>query len=139
MVPTPGSCLERVATAVADPLRTIVAHLAKGPTDYSGEAVLLADLVEADFPGYAPIEVRPDLVNAVEGDTYGFMSPVVLHFEAGNIVTPQAITHIYYTMSVDGVNGGLLSVVPFDNPQVLRAPGDSLEFECNIGGHDFPD
>lgn len=139
MDPTPGGALDLLSQQLADPLYKIVAHLAKGPIGAQDVPNTLSALVEADFPGYAPILVSPDLESAWEESNYGEMSPFRLHFEAGAIVTPQQVTHIYYTGQYGAGAVSLVSCVPFDAPVSFAAPGDSFEVDALVGNLEYPD
>lgn len=133
MTPTPGSPLDDLATQVADPLLQIVARLAKAPIGQQGAPLSLATLVECDFPGYAPVPIVTNLELAYDAPDYGEMTPVVAHFETGAIVTPQRITHIYYTKTYNGANAGFLSGVAFNTPLIADTPGQGFDFEVRLG------
>lgn len=131
--PFPGGELEALAEALADPLYEIVAHLAQGPIGQQTQPVDLATLVECTFPGYAAIPLVNTLDKAWEQDGYGEMSPIKLEFTAGAIVTPQRVTHVYYTHRYNGQAWSLLSAVAFDHPITVALPGDIVALECAVG------
>lgn len=135
MLPTPGGQLEAVSTALADPLFVIVARLAKGPTANQDDPIVLADLIEADFPGYAPVTLTADLSDPVDLDGFGEMTPQQIDFTVGAIVTSQRITHIYYTKTYNGAGTSLVSAVAFDVPIIVDRPGQELNFLAAVGGY----
>ena len=132
MEPIPGGNLEALVDALGDPLFQIVAHLAKGPIGQQAAPVSLATLVEADFPGYAPITLVADLENATEQEGYGELSPQRLEWTAGLVVVPQRITHVYYTYKYGDNAHSLQSVVAFDNPLTIDTPGQIINLEATV-------
>lgn len=139
LVPTPGGVLEEVYQKMTDPNFVMVARLAKGPRDQSDQTVDLATLVEADFPGYLPITLTPDLEDAFDDVHYGELSPFRLSFVAGAIVTPQLITHVYVTKTYEGAGLSLVQAVPFVNPLIVDTEGQEIEFDLTVGAVDIPD
>jgi hypothetical protein len=134
MIPTPGQPLDVANNALLDPTVTIVACLAKGPIDVQDRAIVLADLVEADFPGYARIPIVPGLTDPIDEVEYFEFDPQPIEFITGAIVTPQVITHIYYLKLVSGANPELQSAVAFDEPIILSKPDTHLPFTVVING-----
>lgn len=132
MVPTPGDALDQLNLMVTDPLFLIVARLAKGPTGIDNDTFILSDMVEADFPGYAPIPLTANLSQAFEKAGYGELSPQALEWIVGAIVTPQTITHVYYTKTYNGGGQSLVAAVAFDNPISLTIPGQAVQFTATI-------
>jgi hypothetical protein len=139
MEPTPGGQLADVFEGLSDPLFTIVARLAKGPRGAPDATVVLADLVEADFVGYAPITLTADLENAWEEDGYGELSPQLLQFNVGAIEAAQQLTHLYFTKTYDGGDPSLVSVIPFNVPFFISEPDTTFELECTVAGVVSPD
>lgn len=133
MEPIPGGNLEALADALSDPLFEIVAHLAKGPIGQQSSPLALVNLVECDFPGYAPITLVSNLDTAWEEEGYGEMSSQRIEFIAGAVVVPQRVTHIYYTYKYADNAPSLQSVVAFDNPLTVSTPGQVLAFEATVG------
>lgn len=134
MVPTPGLELAEIDAMMADPLFQIVARLAKGPADSQDNAIALADLVECDFPGYAPIPLTLNLDEAVDEIGLGALSPQRIEWIAGTIVTAQYITHIYYTKTYNGAGVSLVSAIAFDNPIPVVVTSQQIAFEATVLG-----
>lgn len=134
MVPTPGGTLDELNQMVSDPLFQIVARLAKGPTGSNNDDFVLADMVEADFPGYAPIPLTASLANALDVEGLGELTPQHLQWITGAIVTPQTITHVYYTKTYNGGGLSLVAAVAFENPIYLDAADQSVDFMASIIG-----
>ena len=139
MEPTPGGPLEAILEGMLDEDFVMVARLAKGPIGQPDATVLLADLVEADFPGYAPVTLTADLDEAWEMEGYGELSPQVASFEVGALVTPQRLSHLYVTKTYEGLNPSLALVIPFTEPLVIREPNATIEFDIGIAGVVTPD
>lgn len=121
--PTPGELL--IAELVA-PNATIVARLAKAVNTPFEGPVGLANIVEADFVGYAPLEITDWEDVSVDGeDLVQVLSPE-LTFTAEAGVTPQQVVAVYVTCD-DGVNPPkLFSLDPLESPYIFSAPGDTL-------------
>lgn len=134
MIPTPGQPLAALSTALADATVQIVACLAKGPIDAQFSAIRLADLVEANFPGYARVPLVAGLADPIDEVEYAEFDPQTIEFVAGAIVSPQTITHIYYLKLINGVSPELLSAVAFDEPLIVNAPGQHFPFDVVIRG-----
>lgn len=134
MEPTPGGQLEAIYNEMADPALVMVARLAKGPLGESEESVDLTTLVEADFPGYAPVVLTPDLTDAWEEDGYGELSPQIVVFNVGTLVTAQLITHLYVTKTYNGAALSLVMAVPFAQPILVNQSDTTVEFDVGIAG-----
>lgn len=134
MEPIPGGQLADITTALADPLFQIVARLAKGPRDAQDKPMALATMEEADFPGYVPVVVTGDAVNQWEQEGYAEMGPQVIRFEAGNGITAQFITHLYYTKTYNGAEPSIVGGTAFDAPILIDRPGQVMEFDCTVAG-----
>lgn len=134
MNPAPGGILADLNTMLADQNFVMLAHLAKGPQNNLLDPVTLNELVECDFPGYAPVRMNRDLSNAFENEWMAEMSPQHLEFVVLAIAQPQMVTHIYYTKVYDGGAPLLISAVPFDTPINVYYPGQKVEFEAVIFG-----
>lgn len=80
-----------------NPTLQIVARLGINPIPLGEAPLALSDMVEASFPGYAPI-VNPTW-DLMEGFDLYFAEALsqILSFEAGLMVTPQVITSVYLT------------------------------------------
>jgi hypothetical protein len=139
MEPTPGGQLADIYEGMTDPLLSMVARLAKGPIGQPNQTIVLADLVEADFPGYAAVPLVADLENAFETDGYGELSPQRVIFNVGTLVTPQQLTHIYVTKTYDGGGLSLVMAVPFTTPILLQESDVTLDFDVGVAGVISPD
>jgi len=139
MEPTPGGPLEEVYNALIDPAFVMVARLAKGPIGQPDRTQLLADLVEADFPGYAPVTLTADLEEAWEGDEYGELSPQIVEFSVGTLVTRQLVTHFYVTKTWEGGDVSLVACVPCSEPFVVRESDSVIAFDVGIAAATVPD
>jgi len=87
---------------VADPLRTIVAHLAKNSLTAGQDEFALSALQECDFPGYAPIPLTTWHLDPSSDDAVARMVADQCQWVAGAIVTPQTATLVYITMAYNG-------------------------------------
>lgn len=139
MEPTPGGPLAAVLEGMLDPAFVMVARLAKGPIGVPELSLALGDLVEADFPGYAPVVLTADLEHAWEMDGYGELSPIIAQFVVGALVTPQRLTHVYVTKTYEGADPSLVVAVPFTQDYWVNTPNTTLEFDVSIGGVETPD
>ena len=139
MEPTPGGQLEALVLRLADPTVQIVARLAKAPIGVPEAQVVLADLVEADFPGYAAVPLVANLDDAIDEETYGELSPQVVGFDVGAIVTPQRLSHLYVTAKKGDGPVSLLTVISFTNPVNVWLAGQRLEFEIGLAAIETPD
>ncbi len=87
---------------LSDPGTTIVARLSKQPIAINGPPLTLADIVECDFPGYAPITVVGWGVEQNPNPIYAEAVSPNLVFVAGALVTPQDCCSLYLTISLGG-------------------------------------
>ena len=123
--PTPGELL--IAT-LTPPNATIIARLAKSVTAYGDDGINLNNIVECDFPGYAPIvlidweDVDPGSVDGVQ------VLSAVIQFQPLNLITPQAAVAFYLTISAGSPQEtGLYKIELFDNTFVFDADNVVLE------------
>ena len=88
-----------------------------------------ADLVEADFPGYAPISMDSLDEGDVNTPDLGEVISDQLYFTAGVIVTPQAIYATAVTRA--NANGGhdLLALNPLPEIVVVDTEKQSIPFQ----------
>ena len=111
---------------LADPANVIVAHLSKHAIALDGAPLEAGDIVECDFPGYAPqrisdVDVMQDEI-AAAGE--GVSQPIV--FVAGAIVTPQQAHALYLTV-VKGPEALIIwKVFPLLPPFNFDVPGRHL-------------
>lgn len=132
MEPTPGGLLEEINTLLTDPTVSIVARLAKSPRVTEPDAIALADLVECDFPGYTPFVYTPKLTGAQEDEFYAEMATYNVEFMSGVLVTPQFVTCLYVTESIDGQDPRLLGVALFDPPLLVNQSNQVLAFDGTL-------
>ncbi len=111
---------------VSDPLRAIVAHLAKNDmTDAAGQ-LDLSNLVECDFAGYAPQPITNIRMDAESTDEVAHAIADAVEFVAGPGVIAQRPTIVYFTEVYDGGTPGLLKWVPLDNVATINRPGQKI-------------
>jgi hypothetical protein len=134
VIPVPGQPLDDINNALADPLLTIVAHLATAPSFGSLDILQAGDLTEANFPGYAPVPVKPTLENAMDFPDFGQMDSFLCQFTTGAIVAPQTITCFYLTASYNNSAPVLRAIVFFPNPIVVYQANQVIEQNVNIEG-----
>jgi hypothetical protein len=132
-MPTLTGELAALMDWLSDPSRTIVAHLSKAPISFTTGQISLTDLVEADFPGYAPVTIDSWDPIDFEDDLYGEAVSGELQWQAGPIVTPQSIYVAYLTI-VEGSNPvKLLWPVVLPLPYVIGAQDETFAFMFRIG------
>lgn len=111
-----------------DPSRTIVAHLAKNAIADSIDSLALTDLVECDFPGYAPITLSEFTPEFIGDDAYGEANSQECAWTISNPTAMQGITCVYLTIT-DGLNThALLRAYPLFPPTTLAEDGDTFLF-----------
>ncbi|MBV9075160.1 MAG: hypothetical protein JOZ10_16160 [Acidobacteria bacterium] len=109
----------------SDPGLAITFHLFKNNPVPADADLLLTDLTEADFAGYAAITgvVFPGAV--INGDLHGeTLSPTQTWTTTGAGL-PQTIYGAYVTVTISGAPK-LLFVRRFATPQVLSLPGETV-------------
>lgn len=132
MEPLAGGPLAHLVETMADPLLEIVARLAKGPTSILDAPIALADLVECDFAGYAPIPLTATLNEAVDDPYYAEADSQSLQWVVGAISAVQPIVGLYYTSRYNGGAWGLVTAVPFDEPMQAYYQGQLIAFEASL-------
>jgi hypothetical protein len=111
-----------------DPNVNITAHLAVNDfTDRTTE-VGLADLVEADFPGYSQTRLESWTALPPYDDDIGEAQHPPAEFVAGELVDPQAVTVFYLTVQIGAETPRLLGICVFDTFELVVAAGQKLEF-----------
>lgn len=116
-----------------DPTLTIVAHLGKTTIDLdAGTPVLLNQIVECDFPGYAPI-VDPafDVFQHAEA-VHGEAVSDPLRWTAGAIVTAQAANCLFLTMQRGADAPKLFQVFPLATPWNFDLLGRSYAAQVRL-------
>lgn len=121
--PTPGDAL------IADLTQSggvIVAHLAKAVNADPDDVIALADLVECNFPGYAPVmitdfeDVEPDNQDLAD------VLSAAIQFTAAGLTTPQTAVAFYLTAHVGSDPAGFLSLEFFGDGFTFMVDGDQL-------------
>lgn len=139
MEPTPGLPLDQLNQALLEPTRTIVARLAKNPIVNSPDKLLLADIVECDFPGYTPFTYKPNLEGAQDTEFYGEMAPYRIDFVVGDIVAPQQVVAVYVTEHIEGQDPTLVDVALFNPPLQVYEKDQVLSFDGTLALLDIAD
>lgn len=116
--------LAELMTFLEDDSNVIVAHLAKNPIATDADVLTLADLVEADFPGYAPIPLANFDPQDYGDDTLGEALCGELNFEAGAIVQPQTVYAVYLTLKQGSAQEDLFWPVVLERPIEFINQGD---------------
>lgn len=138
MPPTPGGVCDRLNTMLSDPLFSIVARLAKAPSAANVDGVLLSELVECDFPGYAAVPLTPKIDDPVDEAHYGEIDSQRITFTVGAITVPQVITHLYVTKTYNGTGATLVMAVAFPEPIIVSRATQVLEWDINLAAIDEP-
>ena|ERR1041385_8944607 len=121
-----------LSTLLNDPTVSIVAHLGKTTIDLEQGNYVLSDIIECDFPGYAPVApVTFDafqLPDPIQGEAVS--QPI--RFTAGAIVTPQAATCAYITVQKQGEAAVLWQLFPLLNEWIFDFAGRSYAFALRV-------
>jgi len=91
-------------------------------------ATVLADLTEANFTGYADVDVTPNAAGE-NPDGWGQVDIPEAHFEATGAAIPNNVFGYYLT---DTTNLVLLAAGHFDVPVVFDETGDALNLVSNL-------
>lgn len=120
---TQGAALAGLMEAVSG---RIVAHLAKNATFTADAEIALADLIEADFPGYAAIRLPEPEIFITEIEEYAESYWPGAVWEAGPIVDAQLITGCYVTIDDDDGVPHLSKIVILDPPVYITEEGQKI-------------
>lgn len=115
---------------LSDPLRRIVAHLGTAVVAGLSDTPSIANMVEATFPGYAPVPLTEFTPDETSADDLATQIADACEFTAGDIVTPQTVTVLYVTMTYDGGDPVLLQMFPLDPALTFEKPGH--QFSRNV-------
>ncbi len=118
--------IETLQAFVDDPLRTIVAHLATNPIRSMSDNFILANLTEANFPGYAPVTIRHWTPDPTSEDDLAAQVADACEFTAEAIGTPQTVTMLYLSMIYDGGAPVLMAAFPLDPVLSFEQAGQRL-------------
>lgn len=102
-------------------------HLFVGAT-VPTPATVVADFVEADFDGYAAVDLVPTSP-AVNPDGWAQADIPTAHFEASGGTTPNTVTGFYLTDTTDAV---YLGGERFDNSFVFDETGDYFDLDTSL-------
>lgn len=127
-----------LSNTLADPTLTIVAHLGKTTIDLdAGAPILLNQLVESDFPGYAPI-VDPSFdVFQSDDENHGEAVSDPLRFTAGALTVPQAANVMYLTIQRGNDPAYLWQCFPLAQAWNFDVQGRSYAAQVRL--HSLPD
>ena len=115
-----------------DPLNIIIVHLAKNIISNDVDAVLLADFVECNFPGYTPQRVLNCIPFVSDDPTYGQAISPEIAFVADAIVVPQLITAVYVTFNRGSAATALMLVDIFASPQSVSENNQTFLYNLNF-------
>lgn len=104
-----------LAAWINDPLRTIVAHLAKNDMGDAVNDLNLTNLVECTFPGYAPFELDNLVMDPDSTLDGAHATSDAAQWISGAVVSAETPTIVYYTEVYNGATPHLLSWFPLDD------------------------
>lgn len=110
-----------------NPALKIVAHLAKNAIPLDSDAVLIDDLVEADFPGYETLLLEAPVVDVFDEVNYAEAFYQSREWIAGEIVTPQVIYAVYVTIEMVGVGIVLNQIQILETPIIVDREGITIQ------------
>lgn len=118
-----------------DPANVIVAHLAKNPIAVGGSDVGMADLMEADFPGYEAITI--DYWDAIDsGDDSIGQAIYEAFWEADGITEPQSVFAVYLTYQHASDAPFLWWTIVLPSPVTFEHDGDEFPFTIKLTSFD---
>lgn len=106
-------------------------RLAKNDDWTDDAALLLADLDEADFDGYAAIAIANN-APFINGSGVGELDGLTLTWTAGSGITSQVLYGIYVTYTGYDGNPKLFFAAKFDTPTTLSIPSQKLKKRVNF-------
>lgn len=113
--PLTGQSLE-LNTLLTDPGTEIVAHLSKHPISLDGGALLIGDITECDFPGYAAQLLAEFTMMDADSDDHAEALSDPITFKADVIVTPQDAYALYLTLKLGAGEAVIWRVFPLGVP-----------------------
>lgn len=126
-MPGPNSAeTDRVLAQLREPSRVILARLHKNTINPLADLIVLGDLVECDFAGYAPVRLTNWTEEEPLDDDYAevFSDDIVIAAAAG--VEPQTIGGWYLTVEGDGNALSLMQTFPLEAPFVIELEGQEI-------------
>lgn len=121
---------EELLALLNDPTKQIVAHLGQNSILDDLPTLLLADIVECNFPGYAPISDLEWLADPESVEDCARADTQTLEFVAGNIVTPQLATFVYLTQQEGSDPPKLMRYWPIPEGFLFNSAGDKYAFKA---------
>lgn len=110
----------------------IKVRLSKNPLPEDLNSIVLTDLTEADFSGYAPI-VNPEFAAPAYNEAnYAEAVSVPLIWTVGPAPTPQELTSVYITEAEAAGPDKLLYVHPLPNGSLMHAEGQQFVKQLRI-------
>lgn len=120
------------------PLRKIRVRACKAALSFDADEIGLADLVECDFDGYSPVELKEwEPVLWDDADYAEVVGPDV-QFTAGENVTPQTITALYLTIEDPGEAETVREIFVLPQPILFALPGQTFTRRIRFVGQAQP-
>lgn len=126
------SASDELNELLSDPLRKIVAHLAKNAIPGDLPSLDLSTLQECDFPAYAPQVNLQWAIDPDSADDTASARSQALEFVAGNIVVPQLATLVYLTINFANGDVGLWRYFPIPDGFLFEKAGDTYTYAATI-------
>lgn len=132
----PNAQTAALKTTFNPPATPMLLHAAKSPIPDGVFEVQLADIVECDFPGYAPIPLNDfDETEADYGDDVGEVLTDVHTFAAdADFTTPQSICFYYITYTPPGGPTQLKGITNLPMPIEINVPFQEVELRVRMMG-----
>lgn len=121
--------LANLMVLLDDPANVIVAHLAKNNISPFADSVVLTDLVECDFPGYAGVPIVGTIPLVSDSERYGSAISQPVAFIADGLIAPQPASAVYVTIASHGQPPTLLMLDIFPLPITFKENGESFVYE----------
>lgn len=122
----------QIDALLTNPSIAILAHLAKNPIPLDVEGQTIDDMVECDFPGYAPQPIEEATEVFINETNYAEVICGIVTFTAGAIVAPQSAYALYVTIQNGAGPVKLWAVENFPSPVVFENEGQILEREARL-------
>lgn len=115
-MPEPATLSDALVEEVETSTAVMLVHLSKAPIADIKDGVLLSEITEADFVGYAPVVPMFEPCD-VDDDDYGEIASQEVLFEVGLVETPQLIYFAYLTSQLEEDDApSILGVYEFPEP-----------------------
>lgn len=119
-----------LAEILLDPTVSIVAHLTKLPIPEDASGLTLADLIECDFPGYAPWKITDWDIMQHEDDFMGEAISEPIQFASTGPIIEQLAFGMFVTIQREGGDPVLWQLFRFDESYAFQYLG--RPFECQV-------